>query len=110
MRPAPFDHVGVIAGFAASRLVMLKALFTEMPFAGTRRENSGRVRRWQGIRQEIFGRFVTSRSPNEAEIEASLFQTIAGASTGGRRGALLIRSTAKAAASASMPAPTKAIV
>jgi hypothetical protein len=34
MRPAPFDHAGIIAGFAASSLVMLKALFTEMPFAG----------------------------------------------------------------------------
>lgn len=34
IRPTPVDHAGIIAGFAASRLVMLKALFTEMPFAG----------------------------------------------------------------------------
>ncbi len=34
MRPAAFDHAGIVAGFAASSLVMLKALFTEMPFTG----------------------------------------------------------------------------
>ena len=34
MRPAPFDHAGIIAGFAASSLVLEKALFTEMPFIG----------------------------------------------------------------------------
>jgi hypothetical protein len=34
MRAAPFDHAGIIAGFAASDLVLEKALFTEMPFIG----------------------------------------------------------------------------
>jgi hypothetical protein len=34
MRSAPFDHAGIVAGFAASSLVLEKALFTEMPFIG----------------------------------------------------------------------------
>jgi hypothetical protein len=34
IRPAPFDHAGIIAAFAASSLVIWKALVTEMPFAG----------------------------------------------------------------------------
>jgi hypothetical protein len=34
MRPAPFDHAGIIAGFAALSLFTWKALVIEMPFAG----------------------------------------------------------------------------
>ena len=34
VRPAPFDHAGVIAGFAALSLFTWKALVIEMPFAG----------------------------------------------------------------------------
>jgi hypothetical protein len=34
MRPVPFDHAGIAAGFAAWSFVLEKALFTEMPFIG----------------------------------------------------------------------------
>lgn len=34
MQAASFDHAGIIAGFAASSLVLEKALVTEMPFIG----------------------------------------------------------------------------
>jgi hypothetical protein len=34
MRPAPFDHAGIVAGFAALSLFTWRALVIEMPFAG----------------------------------------------------------------------------
>jgi hypothetical protein len=106
MRPTASDHAGIIAGFAASSLVMLKALFTEMPFTGY---DARGYRTLQTLARDSVQKCARSAG-KYAEIATLTIQTIAGASTGGRRGALEIRSTANAAASASMPAPTKAIV
>jgi hypothetical protein len=72
--PAPLDHAGIGAIFAASSLMMWKALVTECLSPGTTHDDTGRSRRWQAIRRRILDGSVNRLSQIGEEIGEAYFR------------------------------------